>query len=90
MAKGIIVIDIPESCMGCPCYKETYTSWDDDWDDGGEWCEITGEAIYGYTYNEQCPIKPMPEKYSINYMMHDVDIDVAIGWNACIDEILGE
>lgn len=89
MAKGIIVIDIPESCMSCPCYSETYTSWDD-WDDGGEWCGITGEAIYGYTDDEQCPIKPMPEKRLINHMMHDVDIDVAIGWNACIDEILGE
>lgn len=83
MAKGIMVIDIPKSCISCPCYGE-------DWDDGDEWCRVTGEAIYRYTDDEQCPIKPMPEKYSINHMMHDVDIDVAIGWNTCIDEILGE
>ena len=92
MAKGIIVIDIPESCMSCPCYKETYTGWDDNWDDGGEWCGITGEAVYGYTDDEQCPIKPMPEKYSKALIIKGDTFNERYvdGWNACIDEILGE
>ena len=79
MAKGIIVIDIPESCMTCPCYGE-------DWDDGDEWCRVTGEAIYGYTDDEQCPIKPMPEKMTI----HEAYVHEVFGWNKCIDSILGE
>lgn len=83
MAKGIIVIEIPENCSSCPWARM-------DWGFPDEWCSMSGAEIYNGKPADECPIKPMPEKYSINHMMHDVDIDVAIGWNTCIDEILGE
>ena len=77
MAKGIIVVDIPKDCWSC------------DYIDS-QWCALTNKNVPNGNAQKHCPIKPMPEKYSIDGTMHEVDIDVAIGRNACIDEILGE
>lgn len=35
---------------------------------------------------EHIPLKPMPKKIDDR----DNDLSISIGWNACIDEILGE
>jgi hypothetical protein len=86
MNKAILVIDMPKCCDECFAL-----------DDNGDYpvCLVTQEQR-GYTFNirdqrmDKCPIKPAPRKYSIDYLMDDVDMCGAISWNACIDEILGE
>ena len=83
MAKGIIVVEIPEICGGCPCFR------DEDLDCA--WCGATGEYVFGFSsMNEYCPIKPLPEK--IQYVTRQAfsKEQFAAGWNACIEEMLGE
>lgn len=87
MNKGIIIMDIPKSCDECPCYKEGYIG---DWDATPDSCRITGEEIYSNTIEEDCPIKPMPEKIEHKSRQGLLQEQVALGWNLCIDEILEE
>lgn len=87
MTKGIIVIDIPESCVECPCFESNQS----DYDGFGNWCGITGEEMYGYKDKRDCPIKELPEKQVRDYPEYDRYITgYDDGWDACIDEILGE
>ena len=83
MAKGIVVVDIPENRKKCPLY---------DHEDG--YCMGKYGRRYDHIYclgtDTCCPIKNLPKKKSIDYTMDDVDMCTAIGWNACIDEILRE
>ena len=81
MAKGIIIIDIPENCGECPCYMETEMY--------GYWCGITDEEIYNKNKRD-CPIKPMPEKIEYKTRVGILQEYEALGFNTCIDEILGK
>lgn len=83
MSKGIIVVDMPETCGGCPCFKDE--------DMNGDWCGVTGEYIYAFSVrDEYCPIKPLPEKIQHKSRHGLLQEQVALGWNLCIDEIKGE
>lgn len=95
MTKGIIVVDMPKDCLHCELRSVIYV---DDrgyqhcgLDKDGYACErfFKEEDLVDGFVSEWCPIKPMPEKRTINYLMDDVDMDAAGGWNDCIDEILG-
>ena len=77
MAKAILVMDMPEKCMDCPCEYEGR-------------CEVKF-GIY-VSLNEKpswCPLKPMPEKREPN-PLSDSNYFEAMGWNACIDAICGK
>ena len=83
MNKGIVVVDVPENCYDC---EYTFNK---------ESCELTNwldvkQYISTDTKPDWCPIIPLPEK--IHYQSrHSIDDEqFASGWNACIDEILGE
>ena len=86
MSKAILVIDMPESCDRCPLFHGFYTDM------------TCGANNYGINYpypkdfrQDWCPLKPVPEKYNMD-APHDTDYDMEYeyGYNACIDEILGE
>ena len=84
MTKGIIVVDMPKSCSECPSFCGFYSDMN---------CRAMNNRTINYPYPDSfrqswCPIKPMPEKRTINYLMDDVDMDAAGGRNDCIDEIL--
>lgn len=82
--KGIIVVDIPETCGKCIAFKE--------------WSGVCLASDHEYDMMDEgkkpewCPIKPVPDKVS--------EIDELIfvpsryaegymdGWNDCIDKIL--
>lgn len=79
MAKGIILIDIPMYCQDCDCL------------DNEHWCGVTGYSIYNGRAEKYCPIKELPEKQVRDYPEYDKYIaGYDDGWDACIDEILGE
>lgn len=87
MAKGIIVVDIPESCRnirgdenGCPF--------------GGMVCQICDKDVMKHTVHgtkpDWCPIKEMPEKKEIKDAVNMTSFGWIEGFNACLDEIEGK
>ena len=91
MTKGIIVVNIPEKCEECPCYVEGYVNGSS----YGDSCKFTGERLSNYTLSnhineKHCPIKPMPEKIEYKTRVGILQEYEALGFNTCIDEILGE
>ena len=93
MSKAILVIDMPECCKNCMCYKNNF-------------CEITRFAIFDNTTKpNHCPLKPVPEKIDIpdwddsikaknknveEVGMYMYDRGHYRGYNICIDKILGK
>ena len=83
--KAILVVDMPERCWDCPYGHDMWQ---------GEYrCLLDGKTkldVPNDERSEECPLKPMPsEKYLSPRDEHD-DIIFQMGWNGCIDEILGE
>ena len=80
--KAILVIDMPKDCRECPCFYDWIC------------CQAkSGLNVEGDEIPRGCPLKPMPEKMKVNYdFIASCEVTekvVAMGWNACIDEILG-
>ena len=82
MSKAILVIDKPEGCRNCPLFDFEYMR-----------CNYNGDKnnldIFG------CPLKEIPYKMEQVYGGEDGSEELyeemyMAGWNACIDEILGE
>lgn len=100
MSKAILVMDMPESCFYCDCCHTK------DYDyrhkiDGEKFCGIENMEVsryYRQAYDDiyvkpdWCPLKELPEKYDMDNVACDRDYDgeYEYGYNACINEILGE
>ena len=89
MEKAILVIDRPESCNKCHLRKYEY-------DFGGTnfYCSITAKTV-GSEIPMSCPLKPIPKKKEITESMvlnqhYQNLVNYHGGWNACLDEILGD
>jgi len=88
MSKSILVIDTPNNCSECPCtdYMFCYTTQKE--------LEIDWEA----NKPSWCPLEPMPDKKHMTVgkgkdcvsSVGEKDGYYMLGWNACIDSILGE
>lgn len=90
MSKAILVIDMPNCCIECPCYENTLES-----------CSVTDDCAIGYgeiKRLDNCPLKPIPIKKMTErlfytndevYMRQNCFTEYDKGWNACLDEILG-
>lgn len=82
MAKGIIVVDMPETCQWCDCRQI---------DDCGTYC-FSGAYVGNYatqnTKPDWCPIKPLPEKMDYQTRHGLLQEQIMVGWNMCIDAIL--
>lgn len=92
MKKAVLVIDMPKNCKECKLMV---------YDDISYWCPVRTmndifyeTDVYQYVKNETkpdwCPLKEIPEKKEIFNNCDDYLNGVDDGWNACIDEILGE
>lgn len=86
MSKAILVFDMPDKCMECPCCNcNEYDTY----------CGMTDMQLkydfeqHAYVKPDWCPLKPVPEK-QIYYTLNDYDNASMDGWNECIDTILGE
>lgn len=89
MTKGMVVIDIPNSCADCDIrFTDEYS----------DWCPVNIEEnqtdVFDYANNftkpDWCPVKPMPEKIKYKNRQEIAKELIAEGWNACLDKILGE
>ena len=91
--KAILILDkMPENCMECPLrFKDGDT---DDWFRFR--CHMSTDQIPKEGRLNNCELKPLPEKVETPKIIQE-QIDgwhklagEYIGWNACIDELLGE
>lgn len=84
MKKVVLIIDEPNECWECPCCYDFMR------------CQAEEDAkVYGEKPPYNCPLKPMPQKLpiesgSIMNTFRDSTKYKHIGYNKCIDEILGE
>lgn len=78
MAKGIIMVDIPQDCYGCS-FATGY----------GE-CMITGETVDHSPpcRPDGCSIQPVPERIT-DRAVSLYEYGYKNGYNRCIDDILG-
>ena len=84
MSKSILMMDTPKTCENCYMLSHNYCNFQ---------CLITGELIEKSTNRPNwCPLKPLPEKKEYIVPIDNVESQkdiIAVGWNACIDEITG-
>ena len=83
MAKAMLIMDMPSSCLDCPCSKfnpniKTECRWQ---------CEASGMELSDIDLDIErpilCPLRECPTKKEDNGCFYEM------GYNACIDEILG-
>ena len=103
--KAILVLEMPENCLECPFrYKSeemplgnfTYQSLFRCKREPEGLCEDDGDTVYlndimMKSKPDWCPLKPKPEKKNRNNrVVGDYLRGRSDGYNACIDEILGD
>ena len=83
--KAILVIDMPKNCGECKLYMNNGNNY---------WCKATGIDTTGFTMPVSCPLKPMPQKKKLEDLFSKQDFMLVhssyVGYNQCIEEILGE
>lgn len=99
MSKAVLVIDMPERCIDCPCHFYS------------EPCLICGVDVNTVEPDKNgeiedvkpdwCPLRPLPEKKEykgidgitaekLKTRIYESNKEsLALGWNACIDAITG-
>ena len=82
-------MDMPDRCWKCSVcasYQESAFS------DRIYWCCAKDKDVDGNTKPDWCPLKPLPKKYDLfdDFCDRVCDFDYEYGYNACIDEILGD
>lgn len=84
--KAILVIEMPSSCLDCPCYFSN---------DGYCICQEAGKLLANEDVDNErptwCPLKKVPKKKELmtKPKLPTHEFDVRLGYNACIDELLG-
>lgn len=78
MSKAIFVMDMPNVCWECSlCQDEVCLAAD----------ISTIDISTDKGKPDWCPLKPIPKKAELTFIDHGQD-QIAMGWNACIDELL--
>ena len=89
--KAILVMDMPSSCLECPIGKDMSIPIETCIKCPFGKCVIDKETK---TRPNWCPLKPMPSKKTLSGDVTDIQKMgkelMNIGYNACIDEILGD
>ena len=75
--KKMLIVEEPDSCETCPLRSYSNLML---------MCTPMREAAS----DVECPLKPLPEKNTWGITKNGHVTEYAEGWNACIDEILGE
>ena len=89
MAKAMLIMDMPSSCLDCPCSKYNQNikrecCWE---------CEANGMELSDIDLEIErpilCPLREVPQKKDINEAILVSERGYVEGYNSCIDEILG-
>lgn len=86
MANAVLILDMPDNCADCNFLNDNYDYLE---------CIVTGETR-GYTFNmhdkkmDKCPLRLIPEKVNRSGCYDEYGDGYADGWNACLEEIIGE
>ena len=81
MAKAMLIMDMPSSCEECDFFKEL--RWNRHYCTQKNCKEIEGYVSdFRYEKPYWCPLHEVPQKMEKYH-------EIALGYNACIDEILG-
>ena len=86
--KAIAVIEkMPKDCDECPFVNENRDcillgedAFPNDW--------VENAPYYSLKEKGDCPLRPLPHSKRIENRWFSVDY--SIGWNACLEEIVGE
>lgn len=83
MSKSVLVINTPKYCALCVLRSGVHHPF----------CRVNNRDITDLSIRpDWCPLKPLPERKEyivpINNVESQKDI-IAVGWNACINEITG-
>lgn len=90
MSKAILIMDMPDSCDKCLLFGNHYSDL---------CCRVLNNRGINYPYpdnfrQEWCPLRNVVEKKERDIVKEDYNggysHGIVHGWNACIDEILGE
>ena len=82
MSKSVLVINTPENCYSCCLRHEPIRNL--------PFCAVKLKGIKDSSVKpDWCPLKPLPEKSTIEYDMTDYQCGLVDGRNQCIDEITG-
>ena len=81
MSKSVLVIETPENCGKCKFISEFQCR------------AMNGRRVPNNdVIPNWCPLKPLPEKKEYIVPIDNVESQkdiIAVGWNACINEITG-
>ena len=92
--KAILVLEMPSSCSKCEfCLEitENHHCCQRVSDDNDRCKRLDYDVeFYRYEKPDWCPLKPMSEKKDRNKVVGDYLRGRCDGYNACIDEILGD
>ncbi|MCD8208078.1 MAG: hypothetical protein LUD72_09090 [Bacteroidales bacterium] len=85
MSKAILVINMPERCMGC--IEAEAVEKEKRW-----YCKANGETIENMDIMPNwCPLMPKPQKLEPATHLNNLDkSSFNIGWNACVDALEGK
>ena len=88
MAKAILIIDMPKSCLECPCSKFN-SNIESHWE-----CEATGMELSDIDLDIErpilCPLREAPTFKEDNSVIHIERYEGYLeGWNDCVREMLG-
>ena len=87
MSKAILVMDMPESCRNCNL--RVIGSYN--FCTGADGRKIDQMKIINNDIKpEWCPLRELPQKYTVHCTDTTHHRHVKQGWNYCIDEILKE
>ena len=79
MSKSILVMDTPKNCYECPLNNNHF-------------CDATNNCTLKYVDCKPrwCPLKEVPNRYDNVSCDGSSFYHMSVGWNSCIDEILGD
>lgn len=82
MNKSIVILETPNRCFDCPCYKG-YVRHDE--------CEILEKELIDENLWHQrpdwCPLFSIPKKRKSSYDWDEYEDGWDDGWNSCVDYI---
>ena len=78
MNKAILVMDMPSCCDECDVICTQY------------YTAIKDKNFENYMKPNNCPLRELPQKKDKDRTHYDTDYNYALGYNDCIDDILGK